>query len=134
MDVQFSSQRRALLSIFQVHNISRTGILSAKQIERDWKQTGLRRADLEVALKKSIKQHLLVPRRTHDGMSYELTYLGECAMQFKTTGGWWATIRDWVTLRSAKRRQRAPTTENVSHDRRTEDHEIWRSVTPRTKK
>lgn len=125
MNVQSSTRRRALLDIYQAHHKGRFGILSLKQLERDWKDTGLRRTDLDAALKNLMQQQLLLPKRTHEGMVYELTYLGECAMQFVTAGGVLVTVRDWFTLQRAKLRQRtAVNAETGQHNRREDDHRV----------
>jgi hypothetical protein len=105
MNVQSSTRRRALLGIYRAHHKGRSGSLSVRQIEREWKHTGLRRADLELALRDMVQRQLLLPRRAHDGIRYELTYLGECATQLVLAGGPLATVRDWLTLRRAKLRQ-----------------------------
>lgn len=133
MKVQSSARRRALLDIYQAHHMGRYGALSLKQLEREWKETGLRRSDLDAALKSGMQQQLLLPKRTHDGMFYELTYLGECAMQLVTAGGVLATVRDWFTLQRAKLRpRRAAANDTSARNRRVEDHagiEIPRSRT-----
>lgn len=122
MNVQSSARRRALLDIYQAHHKGRSGVLSLRQIERDWKQTGLRHADLELAIKNLIQQQLLLPKPVHEGMAYELTYLGECAMQFLTAGGVLTTLRDWFILRRARLRQRdSVTPASTPHNRRAED-------------
>ena len=125
MNVQSSTRRRALLDIYQAHHKGRGGVLTHKQLERDWKETGLRRSDLELALKSLTEKQFLLPRRTHEGMSYELTYLGECAMQYVMAGGVLVAVRDWVTLHRAKLRRRATgATDHAHHNRREEDHPI----------
>jgi hypothetical protein len=124
MNVQSSTRRRALLDIYQSHHKGRSGVLSARQLERDWKKTGLRRSDLDAAIKDLTQKQLLLSKRAHDGISYELTYLGECAMQLQTAGGGpLAFLRDWLTLRRAKLRQRmsAEQSDNVPHNRRKDD-------------
>lgn len=123
MNVQSSTRRRALLNIYQLHHKGRSGVLSARQLEREWKKTGLRRSDLDMAIKDMTQKQLLLSKRTHDGISYELTYLGECAMQLQTAGGPLTFVRDWWTLHRAKLRYRMAATQadNVPRKRRAED-------------
>ena len=135
MKVQSSARRRALLDIYQVHHMGRYGVLSLKQLEREWNETGLRRSDLDAALKSGMQQQLLLPKRTYDGMFYELTYLGECAMQLVTAGGVLTTVRDWFTLQRAKLRQRrAAATDASAHNRREEDQAFTETSGSRTQK
>ena len=135
MNVHNSARRRALLDIYRAHHKGRCGVLSLKQIERDWKQTGLRRSDLDLALKTLQQQQLLIPTRTRDGIFYEMTYLGECAMQFVTAGGALTMVRDWFTLRRAKLRQGVRSiTEGRMQNRRADDHPYLPASTGRTKK
>lgn len=106
MNVQSSTRYRAVLGIYEAHRKPHGGCLSLRELERDWKRTGLRRADLEQALQGMVQHGLLQPRPAHEGLLYELTYIGECAMQTTLVGGLLPTLRDWLTLRRAKRRVR----------------------------
>ncbi|TXH06268.1 MAG: hypothetical protein E6R07_00300 [Nevskiaceae bacterium] len=106
MNVQASTRRRALLDIYRSHRKPRGGRLSLRELERDWKGTGLRRADLELALREMTQRRLLLMLRGHEGAVYELTYLGACAMERLLAGDPLAAAQDWWTLRRARRRVR----------------------------
>lgn len=123
MNVQSSTRCRALLDIYESHHKGRNGTLSMRQLEHDWKQTGLRRSDLDQALKDSLQKRWLLLRKLYDGNSYEMTYLGECAMHFRAARGPLTLLRDWLTLQRARLRRRAPPADpgTVPHNRRAED-------------
>lgn len=106
MNVQASTRRRALLDIYRSHRKPRGGRLSLRELERDWKDTGLRRTDLELALREMTQRRLLLLLRGHEGAVYELTYLGACAMERLLAGDPLVAARDWWTLRRARRRVR----------------------------
>lgn len=123
MNVQSSTRCRALLNIYESHHKGRHGALSLRQLEHDWKQTGLRRTDLDLALKDSMQRRWLLLRELHDGNSYELTYLGECAKRLCAARRPLTQLRDWFTLQRARLRRRAPASDagTVPHNRRAED-------------
>ncbi len=123
MKVQSSTRCRALLDVYDAHHKGRNGMLSLRQLERDWKETGLRRSDLDMAIKDAVQRRWLMLRKLHDGNSYEMTYLGECAMRFRIAGGPLTLLRDWFTLQRARFRRRVPSSEGdkAPHDRRVDD-------------
>lgn len=121
MNVQSSTRRKAVLEIYQAHRRPRGGSLSVRELERDWRETGLRRSDLDLALKDMTLHQLLALRRTHDGVHYELTYLGERALQLPLAGGAINLLRDWLTLRRAQRRARRPPPADRPRNRRADD-------------
>lgn len=123
MKVQSSTRCRALLDIYDAHHKGRNGTLSLRQLERDWKETGLRRSDLDMAIRDSVQRRWLLLRKLHDGNSYEMTYLGECAMRLRIAGAPLASLRDWFTLQRAKLRRRAAPSDGdkAPHNRRADD-------------
>lgn len=122
MKVHASTRRKALLDIYQMHRKPRGGVLTARDLERDWKRTGLRRSDLALALADMTRHYLLLRKAAHDGACYELTYLGERAMQLLMLGGPLTTLHDWMTLRRARRRQPHGTAPSAPKNRRAGDH------------
>jgi hypothetical protein len=122
MNVRPSTRLRAALDIFAAHRKPRGGSLSLQELERDWRDTGLRRSDLDAALRGMTQRHLLQLQGAGRSARYELTYLGECAMQLPLAGGTVSLIRDWLTLRRAKRRHlRATSAEPARKNRRATD-------------
>jgi hypothetical protein len=122
MNVRPSTRLRAVLDIFAAHRKPRGGSLSLQELERDWRDTGLRRSDLDAALRGMTQRHLLQLQSAGRSARYELTYLGECAMQLPLAGGTVSMIRDWLTLRRAKRRHlRATPTDSAYRNRRAND-------------
>lgn len=105
MNIQSSARRRAVLGIYGAHRKSRGSSFTLRQLEGEWKQTGLRRFDLQLALKDLVQRQWLhlfdADRQPH----YELTYLGECAVHMALMGGPLRLVNDWMTLRRAKFRQ-----------------------------
>lgn len=85
--------------------------MSLRQLERDWRDTGLRRFDLQLALKDLVQRQWLTALTLDDAPHYELTYLGECATHEAFSGGPVTMVNDWLTLRHAKHRvlHQAPT-------------------------
>lgn len=110
MNVRPSTRIRALLRIYRALRRPRGGALALATLEREWRKTGLRRSDLEAALSESQQRRLLVLRSQATTSTYELTYLGECALQsLRLTSGYEA-LRDWMTLRQARLRRPASAT------------------------
>lgn len=105
MNVQSSARRRAVLGIYGTHRKPRGGGFPLRQLECEWKLTGLRRFDLHLALKDMVQRDWLHYTQVDQQPHYELTYLGECAMHLALTGGALTMLSDWMTLRHARIRQ-----------------------------
>lgn len=104
MNVAASTRRKALLCIFRLFRKRRGGCMSAHDIEKCWVRTGLRREDLHKALRESAQANLINLRRGGGGIGYELSYLGERAMESAMSHPVDA-VRDWVTLGRARIRR-----------------------------
>lgn len=102
MNVQSSARRRAVLGIYGAHRKPRGSSFTLRQLEDEWKQTGLRRFDLHLALKDMLQRQWLHLTHADNQPQYELTYLGECAAHTVLTGGALSLVSDWMTLRRAK--------------------------------
>jgi hypothetical protein len=104
MNVRPSTRRKALLGLFRVRRKRKGGKLAAKDLERAWHPTtGLRAADLRLALIDLADHGLIVPRQSASGMAFELTWLGEEAMQKAITSV--DDFGDWITLLRARIRK-----------------------------
>ena len=111
MNVDDYVRERALLKIFRKHHRTHKGCrLSARELDRAWKGTGLRRSDLQDALQDLTRRHLLHARHGVPGTEYELSYLGERAMQAHALQRPMVSLRSWLTLQRARLRKpsRAP--------------------------
>jgi hypothetical protein len=105
MHVTAGTRRKAVLAIYRAHRKRRGCRLSSAELQGAWKDTGLRRSDLKLALADLAQQHLLLPRQSARGASHELTYLGERAMNAMFGKEPVAGIRDWITLLRARMRR-----------------------------
>lgn len=122
MNVHSSARRKAVLGIYGAHRKPRGGSFSLRQLEAEWKQIGLRRFDLRLALKDLVQRQWLHLTHADDQPQYELTYLGECAVHMALADGALALINDWVTLRHAKSRAQHQTADaNGPRNRRAGD-------------
>lgn len=135
MNIQSSARRRAVLGIYGVHRKPRGGSLSLRDLEGEWKATGLRRFDLQLALKDMTQRHWLRAECVDGHDYYELTFLGETAMQQVLAGGAATMVNDWLTLRHAKFRllHTMPTSALQPKNRRTSDrfqHELGTAREP----
>ena len=100
MNVTASTRRKALLGIYRIRRKRKGGRLASKELERAWTPTtGLRRADLTLALRDAVEHHVLEVKESAQAKSYELTYLGERAMYAIPD------VRDWITLLRARMRR-----------------------------
>jgi hypothetical protein len=109
MKITPGTRRKAVLSVYKVRRKRKGGHLLAKELERAWHPLGLRRSDLDLALKDMTQQHLLEPKASPRGTAYELTWLGECAAREVFGDHPLASIRDWLTLlRAGQRRLKKP--------------------------
>ncbi|MFP5306878.1 MAG: hypothetical protein ACLGI7_13775 [Gammaproteobacteria bacterium] len=122
MNVDDFVRERAVLKLFQAHHRNRRGCcLSAREIERAWKRTGLRRSDLQDALDDMVRRNLLQVRDGLLGQEYELSYLGECAMHVSPIARPVRHLRSWVTLQRARLRKPSPHPTAQQLRRRTSD-------------
>jgi hypothetical protein len=119
MNIRPSTRRKAVLGIYRIRRKRKGGRLSASELERAWHPTtGLRRADLQLALADMVEHQLLVSHVTANGLVYELTYLGERAMHSAVAHGAIEDFADWITLlRARMRRAKRP----MSGPRRSSD-------------
>ena len=108
MNVRPSTRMRALLRIYRELRKPRGSALALATLEREWRKTGLRRSDLEAALRELLQQKMLQQRAQTATAAYELTYLGECAVRSLRLSSGLEALRDWMTLRQARRRHPAP--------------------------
>lgn len=104
MDVRATTRIRAVLRIYRMHRKPRGGVLDLPRLERDWRHTGLRRSDLDLALHDMVEQHLLLPRVNCGIPVYELTYLGARSMSSLLASLSAEGIHDWLILLRAKKR------------------------------
>lgn len=102
MNVQSSARRRAVLGIYGAHRKPRGSSFTLQQLEDEWKQSGLRRFDLQLGLKDMVQRQWLYLTEVDRQLQYELTYLGECAVHMALAGGALSLVNDWMTLRHAK--------------------------------
>ncbi len=117
MNVRHSTRRKALLGIFRIRRKRKGGKLTAKEIERAWHPTtGLRAADLRLALIALTDQGEVVAHNTANGLVFELTWMGEQAMHKAITSV--EDFGDWVTLLRARTRK---SRRGLSALRRAED-------------
>lgn len=109
MNVDSHVRERAVLTIFRAHHrTTRGGCLSSRDLERDWISIGLRQSDLALALDDLTRRELLRARAAPGAPDYELSYLGECALQSDMIARPIRFLRSWFTLQCARRRKRAP--------------------------
>ena len=119
MNVRPSTRMRALLRIYRELRKPRGSALALATLEREWRKTGLRRSDLEAALRELLQQKMLQQRAQAATDAYELTYLGECAVRSLRLNTGLEALRDWMTLRQARRRR--PLTPGPGPRRRSTD-------------
>lgn len=133
MNVQSSARRRAVLGIYGAHRKPRGSGFVLRQLETEWRETGLRRFDLQLALKDMVKRQWLRLLFDADNQPhYELTFLGECAVHMALAGGPLTMVNDWMTLRHAKFRQHHQTANTWGpRNRRASDHIILGHAQPR---
>jgi hypothetical protein len=104
MDVRNSTRRKALLGLFRVRRKRKGGKLTAKELERAWHPTtGLRANDLRLALIDLTDHRLLIAHPAATGLSFELTWMGEEAMNKAIAS--LDEFRDWMTLLRARARK-----------------------------
>ncbi len=112
MKVRPSTRMRALLGIYRALRRPRGGALTLSTLEREWKKTGLRHADLEAALDELVQRQLLLRCAQSASGAWELSALGERAMHSLRFNTGFGALRDWAMLRRARRRRiQAPTLE-----------------------
>lgn len=107
MQIRPSTRMRAVLDIYRAQRKPRGGTLSRVLLQREWKKTGLRRSDLDEALRDLTQRHML-QLRSQPLPVYELTYLGECAGRLPEWG-LVNSLRDRLTLLQARSRRPDPT-------------------------
>jgi hypothetical protein len=106
MNVRPMTRRKALLGLFRIRRKRKGGRLTARELERAWHPTtGLRRADLQLALLDMAEQQLLVAHETANGQVFELTWLGEQAMLKSGPHQSFLDLGDWITLLRARIRR-----------------------------
>lgn len=97
-----SLRMRALLDIYHEHRKRRHCALSVRALELAWRVTGMRREDLRMSLQDALMRHLIVKNPHAD---YELTYLGEVAMQEGLLPSSMERLADWTRLRRLRLRR-----------------------------
>ncbi|HZP12357.1 MAG TPA: hypothetical protein VFB36_08055 [Nevskiaceae bacterium] len=104
MNVRPSTRRKALLGIFRIRRKRKGGRLTAKELERAWHPTtGLRSADLRLALLALADAGEIAAHSTANGLVFELTWMGEQAMHKAIAS--LDDFGDWVTLLRARTRK-----------------------------
>jgi len=104
MNVRPSTRKKALLGIYSIRRKRKAGRLTIKELERAWHPTtGLRNADLKLALEDLAEHSLLIAHAATTGMFYELTWMGEQAMHKAITSV--EEFGDWITLLRARSRK-----------------------------
>ena len=122
MKITPSTRRKAVLSVYKVRHKRKGGRLLAKELERAWYPLGLRRLDLDLALRDMTQHQLLEAKTSPRGTLYELTYLGEHAARELFGKHPLASIRDWLTLLRVGQRRTKREGEDIWNDhRRTSD-------------
>jgi hypothetical protein len=106
MNVRPSTRRKALLGLYRIRRKRKGGRLTARELDRAWHPTtGLRRADLQLALVDAVEQKLLESHETAAGLVLELTWLGEQALQRAFGRERLTDLPDWITLLRARLRR-----------------------------
>src|ERR1043165_5240559 len=106
MNVKPSPRRKALLGIYRIRRKRKGGRLTARELERAWHPTtGLRRSDLQLALLDLVGHQLLERIDASAGLTFELTRLGEQALQKAFGRGRLTELGDWITLLRARLRR-----------------------------
>lgn len=123
MNVDNCVRERALLNIFRKHHRIQKGCcLSARELDRAWKDTGLRHSDLHDGLHELTRRHLLHARHGMPGTEYELSYLGERAMQAHPLQRPMVFLRSWFTLQRARLRKPSRLPGSAPRRRATDPH------------
>lgn len=113
-----SLRMRALLDIYGEQRKRRHCALSPRALEVAWRNTGMRRDDLRVAINDALTRHLLVRNGHHD---YELTYIGEVAMQEGLLPSMIERAADWTRLQRLRLRRHRANASNQRLSRREGD-------------
>lgn len=120
MKVRPSTRMRAVLGIYRAQRKPRGGLLALATLEREWKKTGLRRSDLDAALQELLERQFLLRHAQHANPAYELSWLGERAVHSLRFNTGFGALRDWATLRQARRRRSQVPSEAGKGRRRTD--------------
>jgi hypothetical protein len=103
--VRPSTRMRAVLGIYRALRKPRGGALALATLEREWKKTGLRQGDLAAALEELVQRQLLLRCPQSATVAWELSALGERAVHSLRFNTGFGALRDWATLRQARRRR-----------------------------
>jgi len=104
MTVRPSTRMRAVLGIYRALRKRHGNALALATLQQEWKKTGLRRSDLDTALAELVTRQFLL-RHEPPAAAYELSWLGERAIHSLRFNTGFGALRDWATLRRARRRR-----------------------------